>query len=121
MRRLLIGIAVMLAACGGGGGGGSAGDARAELTAAVRAYSEAYLGGRGADAHAMLSARCQQRVGVDAFTAATAEARRLYGSARMTDLTIGSLEGTLARVTYRYDNPAIDQDGEPWVKDGGSW
>jgi len=31
------------------------------------------------------------------------------------------LSGSLARVTYTYDQPAIDQSQQPWTFEDGSW
>ena len=121
MRRRLAALAAVLAmsACGGGGGGG--GDGRAELERSVRAYSEAYLGGDAEAAHALLSERCQERLTLDAFRPSVAGGRAAYGEAKMTSLSVDELSGNLARVTYRYDVAAIDQEREPWVREGGGW
>lgn len=119
VRRIVVALAVLMAACGGGGG--VTNDEGSQLTKAVQDYSDAYLGGRAEDAHRLLSKRCQARVSSSTLAAATAEAQRLYGSARMTGLTVDRLEGSLARVTYRYDDPAIDQESEPWAKEDGQW
>lgn len=122
MRRFLAVVAMVgLTACGGGDPGGAPADERASLEESVRNYSAAYLGGHPESAHALLSARCQDRLSLAELTAATTAAQRLYGGARMTALDIDTLEGSLARVTYRYDNPAIDQLAEPWTKEDGQW
>lgn len=114
-------MAVLLAACGGGKAVAPAGDERPALTQAVRAYSDAYLGGRADIAHGLLTERCQERVTLPMLVTATAEAKRLYGGAHMTMLDVDQIEGSLARVTYRYDVPAIDQQSEPWAKENGHW
>ena len=55
------------------------------------------------------------------MTSLVAEAKRLYGNARMTSLNVETLSAPLARATYRYDVPALDQQSEPWVNEGGQW
>lgn len=122
MRQFLAAVAMVgLVACGGGGSGGAPVDERARLEESVRSYSAAYLGGRPESAYALLSARCRDRLSLAELTAATTAAQRLYGGARMTALEVETLEGSLARVTYHYDNPALDQQAEPWTKEDGQW
>jgi hypothetical protein len=110
-------LAATLGSCGGPDGG----DDRAELEAAVRSYSEAYLGGQAEAAHSLLSARCQTRISLADFRPVVAGGQQAYGTAKLTSLTIDDLAGDLARVTYRYDVAAIDQEREPWVREGGRW
>jgi hypothetical protein len=98
-----------------------AGGSRAELEAAVRAYSAAYLGGDGAKAYDLLSARCQQRMGRDQMDTLTAAARRRYGPQDVKTLTVDQLGAGLARVTYTFSSAELDQQSEPWVWERGGW
>jgi hypothetical protein len=34
---------------------------------------------------------------------------------------VNNLSGDLARVTYTYSAPGIDQKKEPWLREGGKW
>lgn len=116
-RYWLLGVALVLAGCSKGD---PAGD-RPRLVQAVRDYSAAYLGDDAQAAHAMLSGRCRARISLDELAGATEAAKRIYGSARMTTVDVVDLNGGLARVTYRYDVPALDQEAEPWAKEDGRW
>ncbi len=91
------------------------------LQDAVRAYSAAYLGGEADVAWSILSSRCQDRLGRSEFNALVSGATALYGDAKIQDFHIDELAGTLARVTYTFDNPAINQDREPWSFEDGAW
>lgn len=109
----LIGIALLLAACGG--------NDIPEIEPAVRSYSDAYLSGNADEAHALLTSRCQERTNLAEFRALTALAKEQYGSAQMTEFEVAEQSGGLARVTYRYDQSSIDQEEEPWALEDGEW
>ncbi|SNQ51683.1 conserved hypothetical protein [Frankia canadensis] len=129
--------AILISGCGSsagesaapaaGGAGASAasvsegGASQPALEAAVRAYSDAYLTGQGSAAYGLLSERCQQRINQAEFTGLTQAARVQYGSQPIAALTVDSLAGTLARVTYTYPTSAINQQSEPWVFEKGTW
>jgi hypothetical protein len=98
-----------------------AGPDEPEIEPAVRAYSEAYLSGNGDEAHARLTARCQERTDLAEFRSITAMAREQYGEAEMTDFAVVQQSDGLARVTYRYDQSTLDQDSEPWALEDGEW
>lgn len=119
LRALVIlALALPMAACGGNS---APGDERGELAQAVRDYSAAYLGGQAEAAHQLLSRRCRDRISIDEMTVAATGAKVAYGSARLVAVDVVDLSGALARVTYRYDVAAIDQEAEPWAKEGGRW
>lgn len=92
-----------------------------ELEDAVRAYSDAFLGGQGEQAYTMFSKRCQGREDRAAFTRMTEQARQLYGQLPITTLAVDRIEGTMARVTYRFAVSVLDQVSEPWVVEDGRW
>ncbi|MEX5712949.1 hypothetical protein AB1484_33025 [Parafrankia sp. FMc6] len=94
---------------------------RVGLEAAVRAYSQAYLGGQGSVAYGLLSRRCQFRVGAAEMDGLTAAARAQYGPQPITTLTVDTFAGTLARVSYVYPDAAINQREEPWAFENGAW
>ncbi len=94
---------------------------RPALETAVRAYSAAYLTGEGSIAYGLLSDRCQQRIGEAEFTGLTRAAQAQYGGQPIQTLTVDTLAGPLARVTYTYSASAINQQAEPWVFEKGSW
>ncbi len=91
------------------------------LETAVRAYSDAYLSGQGSAAYGLLSQRCQQRFSQADITGLTQAAKAQYGVQPIQNLTVDTLAGTLARVTYTYSTGAINQQSEPWVFEGGAW
>lgn len=114
-------VVLVLALVASGCGSGSASNDRQAVSNAVRFYSDAYLGDRPDAAHALLSTRCQAVIGMAEMSALTRGAKALYGSARLISLDVTSLAADRANVTYRYDNPAINQTSQPWVREAGGW
>lgn len=97
-------------------------DASADLRAAAQAYSNAYLTGDDKAAYSLLSKRCQERTTAADFAEIVAGAADLYGKAIPFTTFKADVSGDMARVTYTYkDVPAIDQEAEPWVREGGKW
>lgn len=96
---------------------------RANLDAAVRAYSAAYFKPDGATAYAALSKRCQAKAGGDPemFAIVVDTAAKAYGKQEITSLTIDQLAGDLARVTYTYSVPKLNQTSQPWAREAGTW
>lgn len=94
---------------------------RAELEASVRGYSEAFLAGDAEAAWELLSERCRDRLAQSEFTSIVSAGGAMYGDAELTEFEVVDLAGNLARVTYRYDAPEIDQVREPWTLEGGVW
>lgn len=91
------------------------------LEAQVRAYSAAFLAGDGAVAYELLSKRCQERNERVGFVKTVDLAAATYGPQDIKTLTVDQASGDLARVTYTYDKAALDQRGEPWVREAGTW
>jgi hypothetical protein len=87
---------------------------------AVRSYSGAFLSGRGEKAAAMLSTRCDSPALRTQIIQAAKAAPALYGQARIVSIT-PTVDGERATVTYRFDQPAIDQENQPWVLESGAW
>jgi hypothetical protein len=87
---------------------------------AVRSYSSAYLSGDGQKAHDKLSARCSKVISLEKMKAASAGAAALYGQAQLISV-VPVVDGDHATVTYRFSQPAIDQENQPWVREDGSW
>lgn len=96
-------------------------DDSAALRRAVNAYSVAYLSGDAGGAYSLLSMRCQARITQAQMTTATTAAKATYGQQPIKSLRVDALAGDLARVTYTYSVPAINQSKEPWVREGGQW
>jgi hypothetical protein len=132
--------AVTLAACGGTNEdteaiATAAGEAKApastpsaeddadddELRVAVQAYSDAFLTGQPVEGYALFSARCKERVSLSYFTGLVTGAKGAYGSALPFKSFDAEVSGDLARVTYTYDVPALDQTAEPWTYEDGQW
>ncbi|WP_182347803.1 hypothetical protein [Tomitella gaofuii] len=88
----------------------------------METYSDAYLTGDADAGYALLSQRCQHRIGKAEFVVMTAMAVDLYGGAAlpMTSYNVHR-SGDLARVTYTYATSDLDQESEPWVREGGHW
>lgn len=92
----------------------------ADLKSAVTSYSDAFLTGDIA-AYDLLSKRCRDRTSRNYFLGILIGAEDAYGSALPIKTFKADIQGTLARVTYKYDVVAINQDSEPWVKENGAW
>ncbi|MBT2449468.1 hypothetical protein J7F03_20725 [Streptomyces sp. ISL-43] len=96
--------------------------ARVDLEKAVRAYSAAYFKPDGAAAYAALSKRCQDKAGdADVFTIIVDTAAKAYGKQEIQTLTIDQLAGDLARVSYTYSVPKLNQTSQPWAREAGTW
>jgi hypothetical protein len=106
-------LALLLAACSG--------NDTPEIEPAVRAYSDAYLAGDGDTAFALLTSRCQDRTDQEEFQLSAAAGKAQYGAAKMTSFEVVEQSGNLARVTYEYDQSAINQTQEPWALEDGEW
>ncbi|RKT69332.1 hypothetical protein DFJ66_2544 [Saccharothrix variisporea] len=87
----------------------------------MRAYSAAYLGGRGDEAYDLLSTRCRERHTRVDFVRLVELAGAQYGPLEVETLTVDQAAGDLARVTYTFAKPELDQRGEPWVRESGAW
>jgi hypothetical protein len=92
-----------------------------ELKVAVQAYSDAFLTGNATKAYELLSARCRKRRSLSEFTGIVTAAGQLYGSALPLETYSAKVAEDLARVTYTYSIKAINQEAEPWTREGGSW
>ena len=91
------------------------------LRAAVQAYSDAYLGGDGATAFNLQSARCQQTIGLQQMTSLASAAKSIYGVLPLTSFMVDSNSVSTATVTYTYAVAKMDQSDQRWVLQGGSW
>ena len=99
----------------------SAASASAELKAAVQAYSDAFLTGEATTAYKLLSERCRKRTSLSEFTGIVTAAKQMYGSALPLQTYSAKVSDDLARVTYTYAVKAINQEAEPWTREGGRW
>lgn len=94
---------------------------KAELEAAVRAYSKAYFGQDVDAAYGALSKRCAAKVSRPMYEGAIKATVTTLGSHDIKTLTVDQISGDLARVTYTYDVPKLSQSGQPWAREGGAW
>jgi hypothetical protein len=93
----------------------------AALEQAVRAYSTAYFATDTTKAYGMLSARCAAKIPADMYGPVIESTVKQYGVHDIKTLTVDQLAGDLARVTYTYAVPALDQKSQPWAREGGQW
>jgi hypothetical protein len=96
-------------------------DGKAQLEQAVRAYSDAYFATDTAKAHGMMSARCQDKIPAEVYGPVVEASVKQYGVHDIKTFTVDQLSGDLARVTYTYAVPALDQKQQPWAREGGAW
>ncbi|RAO46713.1 hypothetical protein ONO86_03249 [Micromonospora noduli] len=85
------------------------------------AYSDAFLDAKPTVAYDLFSARCKDRLALSEFTGMLTAAKQVYGKALPLKSFDSQISGDLARVTYTYDVPALNQIKEPWVREGGKW
>lgn len=112
--------ALALAAAALTAGCASSGGTAEQLDQAVRTYTGAFLSGQGEKAAGMLSARCDTPALHGQIVQAAAAAPALYGQAKLLSVepVVAGEHGT---VTYRFDQPAIDQENQRWVYESGAW
>lgn len=96
-------------------------DGKAALEAAVRAYSDAYFKPDAKTAHGMMSARCAAKVDPVIYKSVVEQTVKDLGHHKIKTLTVDQMSGDLARVTYTYDVPKLDQKFQPWVREDGTW
>lgn len=96
-------------------------DDKAALTAAVKAYSASYFKPDADAARALLSDRCKAKAPDAAYKAALQDAVDTYGHQTIKSVTVDRLSGDVAVVSYTYSVPALDQKGQPWVREGDGW
>ncbi len=119
---VLFGVILLSTACGGGGSSvPKAGSPEAALETAVRAYSDAIVGGDGDAAYRLESDRCQRVVDPGASAAQAAQAKANYPGATIKSFTVDDLSGTKAHVSYSYDAAVLNVSKKAWVNQGGSW
>jgi hypothetical protein len=96
-------------------------DGKAQLEQAVRAYSKAYFATDTKAAHGMMSTRCQAKIPAEVYGPVVEASVKQYGVHDIKTFTVDQLSGDLARVTYTYPVPALDQKQQPWAREGGAW
>lgn len=96
-------------------------DDAAALQAAVRAYSNAYFKPDADAAYSALSKRCQGKTDKVMFASAVEAGAASYGQQSITNLTVDQQSGDLARVTYTYSVPKLNQAQQPWARENGQW
>ena len=87
---------------------------------AVRSYSSAFLSGNGEKAASLLSQRCNTPALRQQIISAASMAPAMYGQAAIVSVS-PIVNGDHATVTYRFNQPAIDQENQPWFNEGGAW
>ena len=121
IARLLVAMVLIAVVAGCSGDAETApGHTSDDLRYAVQAYSDSYLTGDIA-AYELLSARCQERFTIAQFHGLLAAAESAYGVSLPLRTFAADVSGDLARATYTYDVAAIDQQAEPWTREGGQW
>jgi hypothetical protein len=88
---------------------------------AARAYAGSFIAGDADTAYGMLSRRCRDTIGRDAFEVAVAAVALEFSTARLEEVTVTVTDDDAARVTSSFDQPALDQVGEPWLLEDGAW
>ena len=92
-----------------------------DLRVAVQTYSDGFLGGDPTLAYDYFSGRCKEKVSLSYFTGIVMAAKVTYGSVLPIMSYDAHVSGDLARVTYTFEVPALNQDAEPWVREAGLW
>lgn len=92
------------------------------LVNSVVVYSDTFLGGDAERTWAFITPRCRRIVDKAKFSAKVQAMAAKYGRQPIREYfdSIGA-DPTKAEVGYHYDNPALDQTGQKWVKLQGLW
>jgi hypothetical protein len=138
MVMLLVAVSVGIAACGPGNSsedpptpstvqhssqpsatGSSNLTHASELVGAVIAYSSAYLAGEGSRAFAILSHRCQLKVGLARMRTLSTAAKATYGPMPPLEVNAKAKSPKSALMTYTFRAAALDKSKQPWIYQGG--
>ncbi|MEV5433805.1 hypothetical protein [Streptomyces sp. NPDC052701] len=93
-----------------------------DLEAAVAVYTAAYFQGDADTAYGMLSKRCRERIGPEAYRAVVEQAAKDYGPDHPATDVKAEVSGKLARVSYKVEGlPKFDQAQQPWALEGDAW
>jgi len=90
------------------------------LEDAVRAYTDAFLGGDEEAAYALLSERCHGEMASAQFKDIVDQAEATYGGESITSYA-EKVNGNTATVTYELTDPVLNQTNERWVLENGAW
>lgn len=102
--------------------GSNAAAGAADLERVVRAYSGFYFAGEGATAYKFLSKRCAAKAGDEGiFTSIVQASAKDYGLQEIKTLTVDQMAGDMARVSYTYAVPKLNQSSQPWTREAGAW
>ncbi|MEU0359527.1 hypothetical protein [Streptomyces cyaneofuscatus] len=93
----------------------------AELETAVRVYSEANFAPDADKAYGMLSQRCAAAVSRDVLGEPLDAAAASYDHPALRTITVDHIRGAAAQVSYTYDDPALAQTGQEWLRENGRW
>lgn len=96
-------------------------NAEDDLEQAVRAYSAAYFTPDPPAAYGMLSARCKTEIDANMYKAQLQATAKDYGQQAIRTFKVDQASGDLARVTYTYAVPKLNQKGQPWTREGETW
>ena len=90
------------------------------VKSAVRAYSDAFLGGHAKEAWLMRTPAAQSPDSYAEWVVGVAAAKEIYGDVEMTSLAV-TVKVNTATATYTYDIGEINQTDQVWVKQDGKW
>jgi hypothetical protein len=93
-----------------------------DLERVVGTYTSLYFAGEGKPAYAFLSKRCKAKADPAVYEATVKQAAKDYGPDHAATDVQATVSGDMGRVSYRVKGlPKFDQDGQPWVREGGAW
>lgn len=96
-------------------------NATSALESAVRAYSAAYFKPDPKAAAALLSDRCRSQISAAVYGAQLKAAAKNFGPQPIKTLKVDQISGDLARVSYTYAVPGLNQADQPWTREHGKW
>lgn len=127
MKLAIVLAALVLAVTGCGGGsapplsGSGTQRGQSALEDAYRTYVEAFFGGDGATAYALLSDRCQKATSLSEFAAASESAADIYGQVDYTIDTV-TVDGNSGSVDSTFAADALNSDGgSAWIYEDKGW
>ncbi|MET9503928.1 hypothetical protein ABZY42_19750 [Streptomyces sp. NPDC006622] len=93
-----------------------------DLEAAAAVYTSAYFAADTDTAYGMLSARCREKTGAEAYAAVVEQAKTDHGPDHPATDVRAEVSGKLGRVSYKVRGlPEFDQRAQPWTLEDGGW